>query len=157
VYQYRIEKDRLAVTIRLHGGERVNGYIFVQPSIYRHLGREEPVDVFNAPEPFFPLQSELGTLLLAKDRVIEAWPAETEPEEEEDEMRHASARAVGVQLTLTDGSERCGTILLELPSDRPRVLDFLNTMTDRFISMYDEDGALHLVNTRAIERVRPLD
>ena len=154
VYTYRIEKDKLAVSIRLKGGENVHGFIFVQPSVYRHLGREEPVDVFNSPEPFLPLVTEEGdTFLVAKDQVVEAWPVD---ESEADELRRASARSVVLEITLVDGAVRTGAILLELPSDRARPLDFLNQHNDRFLTLFADD-AIHLVNMRCIERVRPMD
>jgi hypothetical protein len=154
VYQYRIEKDRLAITIKLEGGDCIEGFIFVQPSVYRHLGREEPIDLFNAPEPFFPLvRSDGTTLLVAKDRVIEAWPIEPS---DDDELRLAGTQAARLELILRDGTVRCGTMPLELPSDRPRLLDFLNSHHERFLALHAAD-AIRLINTHAIKCVRPLD
>jgi hypothetical protein len=43
-----------------------------------------------------------------------------------------------------------------MPSDRPRVLDFLNRCAVRFITVIGE-GEASLVNVRAIEHVRPRD
>lgn len=154
VYTYRIEKDKLAVSIRLNGGENVHGFIFVQPSVYRHLGREESVDLFNSPEPFLPLVTNHGdTLLIAKDQVVEAWPVD---ETEADELRRATGRSVILEITLVDGAVRTGAVLLEMPSDRARPLDFLNQHHDRFLTLFADD-AIHLVNMHCIERVRPLD
>ncbi|MDQ3520114.1 MAG: hypothetical protein M3466_17145 [Gemmatimonadota bacterium] len=154
VYQYRIEKDRLAVSIRLKTGENVHGFIFVQPSVYRHLGREEPVDVFNSQAPFIPLITDGGdTFLVSKDQIVEAWPVD---DVEADELRRASACSVVLEITLVDGAVRTGAVLLEMPAGRARPLDFLNHHTDRFLTLFADD-AIHLVNMRCIERVRPLD
>jgi hypothetical protein len=154
VYQYRIEKDRLAITIKLEGGECIEGFIFVQPSVYRHLGREEPIDLFNGSEPFFPLVRGDGTtLLVAKDRVIEAWPIVPS---DDDDVRLASAHAAELEITLRDGAVRHGTVPLELPSDRPRLLDFLNSHHERFLALHAAD-AIRLINIHAIKCVRPLD
>ncbi len=154
VYSYRIEKDKLAVSVRLKGGENVHGFIFVQPSVYRHLGREEPVDVFNSSEPFLPIITDDGdTLLVAKDQIVEAWPVD---ETEADQLRRACARSVVLEITLVDGAVRTGAVLLGMPFDRTRPLDFLNQHKDRFLTLFTDD-AIHLMNMRCIERVRPLD
>jgi hypothetical protein len=154
VYQYRIEKDRLAITIKLEGGDCIEGFIFVQPSVYRHLGREEPIDLFNAPEPFFPLVCGDGTtLLVAKNCVIEAWPVQPS---EDDEVRLAAAHAADLEITLRDGTVHQGTLPIELRSDQPRLLDFLNSHHERFLALHAAD-AIRLINTHAIKCVRPLD
>lgn len=152
--QYRIEKSRISVTLRLMGGERLHGAIFVQPSIYGHYGREEPMHLFNAAEPFFPIETDDGAvLLIAKDRVVEV---EGVTLSEEDDLRRVSARPVTLTITLADGVVRTGSIYLEMPSDRPRLLDFLNQYHQRFFAMYVDDDVF-LINARAIEHVRPRD
>ena len=154
MYPYRIEKDQIAITIHLDGGDCVEGFIFVQPSVYRHLGREEPIDLFNAPEPFFPIVCRDGTtLLVAKDCVVEAWPVQPS---DDDELRLAGTHAALLEVTLRDGTSHCGTVPLELPSDRPRLLDFLNSHHERFLALHAAD-AIRLINTRAIKSIRPLD
>ncbi|MDQ3698363.1 MAG: hypothetical protein M3373_10110 [Gemmatimonadota bacterium] len=152
--QYRLEKNRIAVALRLLSGERVRGFIFVQPSNYYHVGHEEAIDLFNAPEPFFPIETDKGdVLLLAKDRVIEV---EGVVPSEQDDLRRASARQVELTVTLADGVVRTGGVLLEMPSDRPRLLDFLNQISQRFFALYvDED--VYLINRSAIDQVRPRD
>ena len=154
VYQYRIQKDQIAITITLVGGESVEGFIFVQQSVYRHLGREEPTDLFNGPEPFFPIVCRDGsTLLVAKDHVAEAWPIQLT---DDDHLRLAASHAAELEVTLHDGTVRRGMVPLEMPSDRPRLLDFLNGHHERFLALHVAD-AIRLVNMRAIKRVRPLD
>jgi hypothetical protein len=154
VDDYRIEKERLAITLTLIGGEQVSGHIFVQPLAYAHRGREEPIDLLNDPEPFFPLEVNGGEMLLvAKDRVVEVSGIKTA---EDDEVRRATARMALLQVTLTGGIVHFGSMRLELPSDRPRLLDYLNCSTDRFLTLY-ADRDLRLVNRAMIERVRPLD
>jgi hypothetical protein len=61
-----------------------------------------------------------------------------------------------LQVTLTGGVTRFGSMRLELPSDRPRLLDHLNCGTERFLTLYT-DRDVRLVNRAMIERVRPLD
>ncbi|MEP6692117.1 MAG: hypothetical protein ABJD07_13235 [Gemmatimonadaceae bacterium] len=152
---YRIEKERLSVSLTLAGGVRVDGHIFVQPQAYGYSGHEHAIDIFNGTEPFVPVQTEHGVIFIAKDRVVEV--DGIEPEDAAiDEMRRASSRSASLEVTLAGGETRAGTVLLEMPSDRPRLLDFLNRLEDRFLAITSDDG-VRLINTRMIERVRPLD
>jgi hypothetical protein len=154
VYDYRIQKERLAITLTLSGGEQVRGHVFVQPPAYAHRGRGEPIDLFNGPEPFFPLEIEGGeVLLVAKDRVMVVSGIKAT---EDDEVRRASARMALLQVTLAGGIAHFGSMRLELPSGRPRLLDHLNCGTERFLTLYT-DRDVRLVNRGMIERVRPLD
>ena len=123
-------------------------------SVMVRKGGEEPADVLNGSEPFFPLESHRGeTLLIAKDQVLEAIadiPLAI------DEVRRATARSADVEMTLEDGSQRRGTVFIELPHERPRVLDFLNSAADRFVTLY-AGGTATLINGQAIACVHPLD
>ena len=149
---YRIEKTRLAIAIRLRGGSVLQGFVFAQATPYG--GREEPIDVLNGAEAFVPVEIKGGsTLLVAKEHVIEAIP---DGPAEIDELRKVTARSAEVELTLEDGTKRRGVVLIEMPHDRPRVLDFLNSETHRFLTVY-AGGTATLINRLAIACVRPLD
>jgi hypothetical protein len=150
---YRIEKTRLAVALRLRGGNVMNGVIFAQAA-GQNGGPEEVADVLNDADPFFPLLTRGGqTLLVAKEHVLEAMPNDGS---QLDEERHATAVAAEVELTLEDGTQRLGSVLIEMPHERPRVLDFLNFGTDRFVALHG-GGTTTLINRQAIACVRPLD
>lgn len=149
---YRIEKTRLAVALRLRGGSVMQGVVFAQATYSG--GREAVADVLNDAEPFFPLLERGGqTLLIAKEHVLEAMPNDGA---QIDEVRRAMAVAAEVEVTLEDGTRRLGLVLIEMPHERPRVLDFLNFGTDRFVSLY-AGGTATLINRQAIACVRPLD
>ena len=49
----RIEKERVAVSITMYGGETLSGYVFA-PLIYPPGGVEQPLALRTAAEPFFP-------------------------------------------------------------------------------------------------------
>lgn len=150
---YRIEKDRIAVVVTTLDGERLAGDLFVQPYTRYRMGREQAPDLLNGHEPFFPLGTDEATQLLAKDNVREV----EIPSEEPDPLAgHEGARASGIEVVLLGGVVHTGTVLLEMPADRPRLLDFLNKVESRFLTLYTPDG-VRLINRRLIERVRPLD
>ncbi len=154
MHEYRIEKDRCSVTLSLASGETITGAMFVQHAEEGDPRRESAHDVLNGPERFFPIETETGQMLLiAKDRVVEALTALPA---NGDELRRASARSAVLDIVLPSGDVRSGTVLLELPAGQPRLLDFLNRLSDRFLVLYAAEGT-RLVNRALIERVHPRD
>jgi hypothetical protein len=152
VEEYRIEKELLDVAVTLIGGDVMRGHMFVQPSPYSPRGCEDPRDVLNSSEPFFPLGLPGGEILLiAKERVLDVRPQVGEPDDGE-----GFAPTALLQLTLADHTVHVGTMRLEVPTVRPRLLDFLNHSHERFLALYTNDG-VRLINRSMIERVRPLD
>ena len=152
-HQYRIEKQRLAISLRLLGGQSVEGDMFLQPSPYGYSGGERAVDVLNARASFVPVELDDGSVLLVqKDRIIEV---RGDGLAEEDEIRLAIAIPSPLEITMTDGTLVEGSLMLEVPHDRQRVLDYLNDCRMRFLTVYTSEGA-RLVNSKLIELARPL-
>jgi|SRR5215217_3064527 len=154
---YRIEKSRCQVAVTTFDGERFVGDMFLQPHAQRRSGPEVPADLLNDNDPFFPLALEDGTtLLLAKDRLLEVEVPDDRPPTDDDLYAEAGVRFATVELTLLGNIMRAGRVRLELPFERPRLLDFFNRFAERFLTVYADDG-VRLVNRRCIERVRPLE
>jgi hypothetical protein len=152
---YRIEKERLSVVVVTVSGERIVGEMFVQAYAHHHTGPEGPSDIMNGDEPFFPLAVLTGeTLLIAKEQVREV--EYERPAEDEDPSTHVAARPAVVEVTMIGAAECSGCVYLELPYERPRLLDYLNRCGLRFIPLYTTEG-VRLLNRRLIERVRPLE
>ncbi len=149
----RIEKDRRLVSLHMLGGEQLQGEMFVQRVARRHTGQEEVPEVLNAPEPFFPLVRAGDTLLVAKHQVREVELADNGDAEA---GMAPAVRAAAVEVTLRDGTIRTGRVYLEMPADRPRLLDFLNRYAQRFLTLYCA-GGIRLINRELIERVRTMD
>lgn len=149
---FRIEKERLSVTVTTESGERLSGQMFVQSYARRRLGREEAVDVLNDNDPYFPLALDGdNTLLIAKRRVRDVQVAAGEGS-----AANPAARPVTVEVVVAGGDAFLGEVRLEVPFERPRLLDFLNRLQQRFVTLHTADG-IRLINSRLIERVRPLD
>jgi hypothetical protein len=149
---FRIEKEHVAVSITMFGGETLSGYVFA-PQIYPPGGVEEPLQLLNEAEPFFPLGLATGeVLLIAKHRVVEI----TLDDQPSGEELPGSAPTALLQLTLTGGTTYVGSVRLEVRAKRPRVLDYMNHCTVRFMALRTDDG-VRLINREMIERVRPLD
>jgi hypothetical protein len=149
----RIEKDRRAVSLLMLGGEQLTGEMFVQRFSRYHLGSEEIPDVLNAPEPFFPLVRAGDTLMVAKHQVREV---ELSDDRGAEASVSPAARAEAVEVTLRDGTVRAGRLYLEMPTDRPRLLDYLNRYAQGFVTLFSA-GGIRLINRELIERVRTMD
>jgi hypothetical protein len=146
--EYRIEKIRRKLAIVLADGSRLVGEVFLRP-VSRYRSRpEEPGELLNEAEPFFVLDRDGEAVLIAKSNV--AYAETPVPAEEEFEI---AALGTPVEVTLTDGTVCTGSIFLEMPSDRPRLLDFLNSYSLRFLPVLDPSHVL-LVNTQTIAHVR---
>jgi hypothetical protein len=158
MHEFRIAKDRCSVVLALVSGETIAGAMFVQHAEKGDPRRESACDVLNAAERFFPIETAAGeTLLVAKDRVIDVLvELPGDGETGGDELRRASARSALLEMVLFGGIVRSGLVLLELPTDQPRLLDYFNRLSDRFLVLYAADGT-RLVNRALIERVLPRD
>jgi hypothetical protein len=154
MHEFRIEKDRCTVRLSLVSGETITGAMFLQHTDEGNPRRESARDVLNSTERFFPVETPDGeTLLVAKDRVVEVV---ADFPDDDDELRRASARSALLDVVLSGGVVRSGTVLLEMPAGQPRLLDYLNRLSDRFLVLYETDGT-RLLNRALIERVLPRD
>jgi hypothetical protein len=149
---YRVEKLRRRLRIVLKDGSRLEGDVFLRP-VSRYRSRpEEPSDLLNDAEPFFAFVSDDDAVLVAKTNVARAEiPVQAN---EDPDVQHVLG--VAVEVKLTDGSVCTGNIFLETRSDRPRLLDFLNTYHARFLPVVDAQQIV-LVNTDLIAHVREVD
>lgn len=154
VTDYRIPKNRRRIVVKLHSRETLVGDMFLQPYGRWDGGAERPIDILNAAERFFPLNSDTGEIVLvAKDQVVSVACDRVDGEED---PQTAVTRRVALEVRLIHGDTFTGTALLEVPEDHARVLDFLNRWKPRFLPLHTTDGQL-LVNRSMIERVRSLD
>lgn len=148
---YRIEKMRRFMAIVLADGQRIEGEIFLRPTAPRHNRAERPDDLLNDPNPFFPMMCDGMVRLVAKANVVVA-----ETSNELDDEFEAPVLGIPVEATLMDGSSRRGSVFLETRPDRPRLLDFLNSYTARFLPLVAV-GRIVLLNTQSIAYMREVD
>jgi hypothetical protein len=153
---YRIQTARKGVILTMLGGEALRGNAFIHFSSYRPFALEEVSELFNSETPFFPLELENGEIILvAKERVAEV-AADYGDEAADQAPRELPSPTALLQIMLVGGEIRLGSIKLEAPPDRARVLDYLNALTSRFLTLYTSNEA-RLINRSLIDRVRPLD
>jgi hypothetical protein len=153
---YRIETTQKAVILTMLGGEELKGRVFIHSSSYRPFELEDVSELFNSGSPFFPLELEHGeVILVSKERVAEV-AADRGSEGSNQPTRETPTPTALLQVVLVGGEVRLGSIRLEAPPDRARVLDYLNALTSRFLVLHTSNEA-RLINRSLIDRVRPLD
>jgi hypothetical protein len=138
---YRIETTRKAVILTMLGGEELRGHVFIHFSSYRPFELEDVSELFNAQTPFFPLELENSeVILVAKQRVAEV-AANRGDDTSDLPMRGAPIPSALLQVVLVGGEVRVGSIQLEARPDRARVLDYLNALKSRFLTLYTSNEA----------------
>ena len=153
---YRIETTQKAVILTMRDGEELRGNVFIHFSSYRPFELEDVSELLNADTPFFPLELENSeVILISKERVAEA-AADRGDDTLDPPAREAPTPTALLQIVLVGGEVRLGSIRLDAPPDRARVLDYLNALTSRFLTLYTSNEA-RLINRSLIDRVRPLD
>ncbi|GAC1471758.1 MAG: hypothetical protein PVSMB1_19410 [Gemmatimonadaceae bacterium] len=153
---YRIETTRKAVILTMRGGEELRGNVFIHFSSNRPFELEEVSELFNADNPFFPLELDNSeVILVSKERVAEVAANYGEDYSDQPPRETPSPTAL-LQIVLVGGEIRLGSIRLDAPPARARVLDYLNALTSRFLTLYSSNEA-RLINRSLIDRVRPLD
>jgi len=153
---YRVETTRKAVILTMLTGEELRGSVFIHLSSYRPFELEDVSELFNADNPFFPLELENAeVILVAKERVAEVAANRGHDASDQNPSEGPIPTAL-LQIILINGEVRLGSIRLEARPDRARVLDCLNALKSRFLTLYTSNEA-RLINCSLIDRVRPLD
>ena len=153
VTDYRIEKVRCPVTVVLTDGECIAGDIFLNTTSRFRAAPQDPAEFLNqADEGYFAVAAVDGrAMLVAKENVerVEA-PGITTPAQD------PSLHAIGIALTVSTGAVFEGSVLLDTPEGRSRLLDYLNSHREQFLQVHQPDRVM-LVNRRAITHVRELN
>ena len=147
--EYRIEKLKRQVTVLLNDGSSLEGEIFLRPLSRYRPRPEEPSELLNDVEPYFPLLVRPGeAVILSKSGV-----ASVETSLEEGEDQEFTALGLRVEITMVNGIKRTGSVFIEARAGRERLFDYLNAFPSRFMPVVDA-RRLHLVNTQSIAHVR---
>lgn len=148
---YRIEKIRLRVGLTLASGVRLEGDIFLQAFARFKAGAEEPLDALNDSASFLPLVLPTGEILLVQKSQI---AMVSTPLPEIDELAEPGIVGMHVEVVFGSGESRTGSVFPALRADRPRLVDFLNDSTNRFVSLFTADQLL-IVGIQHIAYARP--
>lgn len=129
---------------------------FSQASVFLHRsghhGPEQLQERLNNADHFLPLKDGNGNVRLHAKAGIAVLACVQEPEEIL-ALRELLPTTVAVQMRLRDGSELAGDLMLLLPGENHRVLDFLNA-PERFFLLTRPAGAC-FVNKDWVDFVEP--
>jgi hypothetical protein len=146
--EFRIEKVQHQLKITLANGERLSGMVFLEPIARHHTGQQDPRELLNDADGFFPFAVGGHLLLIAKDQVkFATYAGNAEPP-------MIGPPTIGVRVSLADGTVVDGAVEIEGRSDAHRLLDYLNGFDDRFLSMTVDRTKHCLVNRRLIVGVQ---
>ena len=132
-------------------GASYRGHVFLPASKSAHAGPMLAEDWMNEADSFFPFKSDTleSPIILNKLEILALTvPAPQQPEVEPGDGPVLEHR----QVALECGAMRLqGKVTLDMPTEKRRVLDFLNR-SEPFLSLIDGDSQ-HLVRRTAITRV----
>lgn len=149
---YTIDVDRLAISLVLRRGERLEGQFFLRSVGERHRGPETLGDRLNDPlTHFLPCEIE-GRVELIRLSGLAYLEHEGRLPEVDAEAALGAQRAP-VELILDSGEALRGELLYILPPERHRVLDHLNSPELRFLLLRQENRTLY-VHREAVLRAR---
>jgi hypothetical protein len=147
------ETRRLAVEILLAEGVTLRGELHLQPGVASHEGTETPLELLNRPEPFFVLSVADGITFVSREQVAAVTCAPQLIPEDPDRLN--AATRLSLEVVLWGGATYRGWAIQELPPNRARTLDYLNT-SGRFFAV-STDTETRYVNRSHVTVVRPID
>jgi hypothetical protein len=141
--EFKVERIRHNVELTLVTKERMIGTVFLDPVARNHAGPQDPRELLNDEEAFFPFDVGGKVILIAKDQVrVAKYPV--------DRLGIAALRTTTARVILTDGHVE-GAIIVEARTEADRLLDHLNHFDGRFLPMLTAGKTIHtLVNRRMI-------
>jgi hypothetical protein len=147
----RLPTVPLSAEIVTVGGQRVRGRVFIPATAHFHDGAMRAEEWLNEEADFFPFLEDGATTaaLLNRSEVlvmtVGAAAAAGEPAEADEALPRR-------EVVLECGGRRLkGTLVIDMPEDQSRVLDFLNRR-GRFVTLRDGPHH-HLVQKKRITRV----
>jgi hypothetical protein len=147
----RVPKRRIPVEVLLPGGATRRMALFLSEVAEDHTGPERPSDLLNGGDDFVPAFDEEGKAMTFLNRsAVAALRLEPSLDEDVDEAVSIPTEHE-VEVLLQDGSALVGLVSYLRPSERSRLVDFLNEPPP-FFRLF-QGATLVLVNKRHAVRV----
>ena len=149
-----VEKLRVPVTVRLFGGDSLEGWLSVAPHSAIREGPETLFELLNSPLRVLPfiLASDESVMLVTRQYLDSVEPGPEADRELISPPHYLVTREELVAVEWLDGYRVEGRIPMELPRDLNRASDYLNGDED-FFPLITLEGTL-LVNKLRLRGVR---
>jgi hypothetical protein len=146
--EYQVEKQKVAVSIELVDGQTRDGVIFLSPFSSFHSGAQTLLDLMCEEEPFVPFVADDGKFLLINKVQISHLRYQ-----KVDDDKPVLGTPLEVTVTFTNSRQLSGTVVLEVPEGKSRLLDFMNSNRDFFGLECEDDD--YVVNPNIIIEIAP--
>ncbi len=151
-HQHRIEKDVRKVCFRLSNGEQIEGEVFLNQYGAHHSGPQNVGDLLRETDPFFPVKTGEGIILINLAQLVHA--RVSREEEEEELMRLGTeSQSVSVNTVLRDSMEGEVYINLRKGFDFDRVKDYVNETSETFLRLFQAETIVY-INQKFIVSIR---
>lgn len=148
--RFRVPRRLVHVRVLLDDGRTLDGRLFTAVT-GPDGGPERLIDHLNDPgEDFIPFALGDDRVLIGKAGIV--YVQLPERSDETDGVQSELARRAAIRLTLTGGISLLGSVLIDMPVERSRVVDYLNA-APRFVPLHGE-GQITLVQRNHIVSVR---
>ena len=147
---YRVPRREILVRILVDDGRTLDGTLFTAESGAGGCPEDVLAHLNDPAEDFVPLLCGSDSFLLNKAGIL--WVQLTGEPAAEIAENSGSGQSVPVRLSLAGGLSIVGTLLIVMPPERSRVLDYLNASL-RFLPLFGE-GTVTLVQRSFLVTVR---
>ncbi len=147
---YRIPRREVPVRVLLDDGRTLDGTLFTAETGAAGHPEDVLTHLNETGEDFVPLLCGADSFLLNKAGII--WVQLTGSAAAEIEDQAGSGQTIPVRLSLAGGGGLVGTLVVVMPLERSRVVDYLNA-SGRFLPLFGESGVT-LVQRRFVVTVR---
>jgi len=153
---FQVPKFEAKVELLLADNRRLNGRIFLPILTSSPLGHTPLIDWLNEHTDFFPFLSDTGkeAEILSKQALVEAIVRTDLYQSEFDEIMEQTVWVEQIEVRCEPYVVLTGSVLLNLPPGRSRVLDYLN-QTVRFFALRNGSRS-HIINKLFVTGVREL-
>lgn len=146
---YRVDKREQPIALYLSDKVVQQGIVFLSPFASTHSGEETLLDLLREKEPFFPFRDQEGRFLLVNKNAVthvafRASQPQTPP----------WGTPLKVRITFFGGERIEGTIILNMPDGKNRLLDYINAAPGFFA--LEGDDVQYVANGNLVREISPL-
>ncbi len=147
---FRVEKERIEVTLSLSNGSAVRGCLFRAGAIVTHEGPERIKDFLNAEPWFFPFEvreaGALRTVLYNREHVVMVTlPNDDEPKSD---PGYDVGHPLIVEIVLSSGVRLSGAVRIDRPAGHDRLSDHARYAEG--FSYLEGDHSTFIINSRHV-------
>lgn len=145
---YRVDKREQPVSLFLSDQIVHEGVVFLSPFASTHVGEETLLDLLRERDQFFPFRHRDGRFILVNKNAV------THVRHPGGEDEAGMGEPIRVRITFFGGGTLEGTIVLDMPEEKNRLLDYVNA-SPGFFALEGGDGH-YIANGALVREISPL-